>query len=553
MLKVIKDYVNKKKQIHVKQLEKNTKILKLVNEYIKNIKIDKFLTNKEKLFLAYNEYKEYPKCTVCGEYTYLKKNNSFSDTCSKKCRYKLVGQKMKNTKLKKYGKVNTCTKDHLIEHFGVENISQLPGIGEKISKTKLNFSVTKKESINNKRKQTNFNKYGFEHPIQRIEIKEKINQTNLLKYGVENHLQITEVRKKGQKVRSLDSFKRINENYYFKPMFSENDFLNRENDKVKFDFLCKKCENIYKSRYADGHITSLCPTCFPKNCGTSKLEKDVLHFVEGVVGYKITDVNVKLLVIPKHKRKTEIDIYLPEKNIGIEFNGVYYHQDLKTKHFDKFLSAKGLGIKLIQITDYDWINNNQIIKKRLRYILGTIKYSIGARKCVIKEIDTKIKNLFLNKYHLQGEDKSSIKLGAFYKNRLVGVMTFSKPRFNTNFAVELSRFCIISGFKFPGLANKLFSYYINNFNPASIISYSKNDYGYGMLYKSLGFTFSHYSNPNFLWIKHKQVLSRYQTQKHLLKNILRNFDDSKSAVCNMYDNGFMRYFDSGNSVWVWQK
>ena len=44
---------------------------------------------------------------------------------------------------------------------------------------------------------------------------------------------------------------------------------------------------------------------------------------------------------------------------------------------------------------------------------------IYARKCIIKEISIIDKNEFLNKYHIQGEDKSKVKLGLFYANELV--------------------------------------------------------------------------------------------------------------------------------------
>ena len=56
-----------------------------------------------------------------------------------------------------------------------------------------------------------------------------------------------------------------------------------------------------------------------------------------------------------------------------------------------------------------------------RWVFFDGLYKLYGRKCEIIEIDTKCKNKFLNKYHIQGVDKSSVKLGAFYKGRLVAV------------------------------------------------------------------------------------------------------------------------------------
>ena len=112
-----------------------------------------------KLYLAYTETKDIPKCIICGKEVNFKKfGRGFSKYCSMKCigLDKDLQLKRETTTNKLYGGKFTLTSPVLL----------------------------------NKVKNTNIKKYGVEYPQQLIEIKEKIQQTNLLKYGVEQHLQL---------------------------------------------------------------------------------------------------------------------------------------------------------------------------------------------------------------------------------------------------------------------------------------------------------------------------------------------------------------------------
>ena len=85
----------------------------------------------------------------------------------------------------------------------------------------------------------------------------------------------------------------------------------------------------------------------------------------------------------------EIDIFIPSKNIAIEVNGLYWHSsgdkniENKNKHLEKTIACENLGVELLHITDYEWINKKEIIKNLLRSKLGLNK-KVYARKCVIK-------------------------------------------------------------------------------------------------------------------------------------------------------------------------
>ena len=188
----------------------------------------------------------------------------------------------------------------------------------------------------------------------------------------------------------------------------------------------------------------------------------------------------------------------------------------------------------------------QIVKSRLKNILGGNNYKIGARKCTIREIDNKLKNKFLNKYHIQGEDKSSVKLGAFYKNRLVAVMTFCKRRYDKGEGFELIRFCTISNFNIVGIASKLLKHFERNYNPIEIVSYADRRWSDGGLYRALGFTLDHISPPNFFIMKNYSIReSRLKYQKHKLHKLLKVYKPELTAWMNIQLNSYDRIWDCG--------
>jgi len=181
-------------------------------------------------------------------------------------------------------------------------------------------------------------------------------------------------------------------------------------------------------------------------------------------------------------------------------------------------------------------------------------YSIGARKCIIKELDSKTKNKFLDKYHIQGKDNSSIKLGAFYKARLVAVMTFGKRRIalgkkeSKDNEYELLRFVTVANFNIIGIASKLLKYFERNYNPLKLITYADRRWSQGNLYHQLGFEFSHISKPNYFYFKNNEIkrYHRFNFRKNVLYYKIDKYDVNLTEVQNMKNNNYTRIFDCGN-------
>jgi len=403
-----------------------------------------------------------------------------------------------------------------------------------------------------KRKKTCLKKYGVDSYLKTPGILEKTKITNLRKYGYEHASQNKEIKEKilkSHKIYIYNSFKKFQDRII--PMFSIEEFTGCGYDK-DYKWKCVKCGKVFQCNYADGRVPR-CYVCNPKLHAVE--ENNLFNFINSLEG----------VIIDRNRRNLkgkELDIYIPDKKIAIEYNGIYWHGELasgkdSTYHLNKTVECEKKGIKLIHIFEDEWLNKKEIVKSRLKHILNKTKYSIGARKCKINLISIDLKNKFLNKYHLQGRDRSSIHLGAFYKNHLIAVMTFSKLRKalgqnNIKNSWELSRFATIKNFTITGVANKILSYFEKNYKPTYIISYADRRWSQGNLYYKLEFKMDHISKPSYWYIKAGIIkrIHRFNFRKNILKNKLSNFDPTKTEWENMQNNKYDRVWDCGNYVFI---
>ena len=184
---------------------------------------------------------------------------------------------------------------------------------------------------------------------------------------------------------------------------------------------------------------------------------------------------------------------------------------------------------------------------------------IHGRKCEIREIDNKIKREFLNTHHIQGSDNSQIKYGAFYENKLVAVMTFSKPRTalgkvkhstTKKYEFELVRFATDNSIRVVGIAGKLLSHFKRNNKWKVIYSYADIRWSSGKLYETLGFDLENISTNQYFYIVDNKRKHRYKYRKDMLKNTLPNYDPDKTEYENMEDAGYWRVWGCGTLKYV---
>lgn len=319
--------------------------------------------------------------------------------------------------------------------------------------------------------------------------------------------------------------------------------------------VCKSVFNFHSQIFRNSKTvgSKVCPTCFPRLTGSSGAEKEVVAFLKSA-GVSIVENDRSIL-----PHGMELDIWIPDKNIAIEYNGLYWHSEsvsnlaknLENKR--KRLAAK--GIRLIHIMEDEWIFKPEIVKSRLMQILniGT-KRRIHARKLSITHINSRERDDFLDENHIQGRDIAKIRYGAFDGSDLVAVMTFKPSNFvkgGDGSVLELSRFAVSKGCHIPGIASRLFNSFIKEHNPDRVISYADSRWSTGNLYSTLGFKFIHQSKLNYWYFKPNERvrLHRSNFMKHIL---VKNGADASSTEFEIMEGlGYYRIYDCGNSLWEW--
>ena len=258
--------------------------------------------------------------------------------------------------------------------------------------------------------------------------------------------------------------------------------------------------------------------------------------------------------------RKEIDLYYENIKFGIEFNGSYWHSEIykdKLYHQKKSLLAISKDVRLFHIFEHEWLDDSLQSKiiSSLRNIINEQEVTaIYARDCTIKHVDYTETKDFLEKYHLQNYATSSINLGIYKDNILIGIMTFGKPRFNDAYEYELVRLCYLPNIRVIGGTEKLFKYFLDKYSPDSIISYCDIAKFSGKVYETLGFKLDSITNPNYIWFNGNEsgVLTRYQTQKHRLIEAGLGTEDQTEAEI-MHNLGYVRIYDCGNYKFIWNK
>lgn len=437
---------------------------------------------------------------------------------------------------------------------------------QKMSKTKLQKYGTSTYNNREKFKETMMSKYqSLQSPTQKEVIKRGLENKsigfnskqykNFLKSkGVSNISFLPEIVEKKRNIALKKSYARMFVppfSEYCVPLFSLENFKGCVNYET-YPFRCTKCQQSFFG-WARNGVLPRCPTCFPPLNGTSQGEQELLDFIKSIYSGPVEQKN-RTLVAPR-----EIDIFLPELNLAFEYNGLYWHSELAGKdrnyHVSKTNLCEKAGVRLVQIFEPEWEFKKEILQSFIKKLLNVPCETFMGRKLAIVEYSKfNEPRQFLANHHIQGEGSGSVYYGLFDGGELLAVMSFSKSRYSTRYEWEINRFAIKSDTKILGGGEKLFSAFVRDYNPQSVISFSDRRLFQGNIYQKLGFVLDHISAPNYFYFKEPALLleSRLKYQKHKLASKLINFDASKTEWENMQLNGYNRIWDCGNVAWIWK-
>ena len=483
-------------------------------------------TLQEKLYLLYHE-RTY--CSVCGKPNPFKNwSYGYTTVCCPECnRIRSSRDMAKNT----MGTMQTAEakakrKLTVQERYGCDNVFQSKEIKEAI-------------------KQTNLVKYGADNPNKNSMIRDKIKETSIRKYGVNSYTQTAEYKEKTTKKRleQISTFEKKNNCTEVEKLIKQ----------YGQGWLSLKLPKVYYLRYKfiDNKYLDKIEKYFKEtNDNVSHCEKEIYEYCCSLLpNEEILSGDRKLLRGEGTYR--ELDIYIPNKNIAIEYNGAYWHQfHEKDYHLNKSEMCAEKGVRLIHIWDDLWYSKKDIYKSIIASALGVYERKIYARKCECKELDFKTYSEFLIENHIQGSVNSSIRYGLFYEGELVQVAGWGKSRFKKG-EFELHRMCTKLNTQVIGGFSKL----IKHCGLDEFTSYVDRDIYNGKGYLSCGFKIDGYTDVGYFYLTSNfrvPRINRVSVQKHKLKNILKEYDDSLSETENMENNGYFKLYNCGNIIVSWK-
>lgn len=488
-------------------------------EYSSTLDIN--ISFKEKILFFFQKKTERPKCVTCGSELKFRErfDKPYGEFCSLDC--------INNNKTEMVNRqVNTFQKKYGVDFYPQHN--------EFVSKQKNTKKIKYgDENYNNtlKTKETKKQKYGDED----FNNLEKYKITCQSKYGVSNY-------------SKSNSYKNLIKTNY-KKIYPDINFIDIK--KTFVDIKCEKCDTIFEiskqlfyERYKRNH--QICLTCNP--LGQSQRSN---HEVE--LSLFLTSLNVNHELNNRNLIGKELDLFIPNKKLAIEINGLYWHNELFLEsdyHLKKTELCNSKDVSLMHIFEDEWIYKKNIVYSIIKNKLNISDKKYYARQCVVKEVSSKETSVFLDENHIQGNVKSKIRLGLYYNNKLISLMTFSKGRLimgGKKDEWELTRFCNLIDTNVIGGASKLFNFFLKKYKPNKIISYSDIRLFDGKLYEKLGFERKSQSVPNYWYVINSKRFYRFNFTKSKL--VSEGFDKNKTEKQIMFERKFYRIYDCGNIRW----
>jgi hypothetical protein len=298
-----------------------------------------------------------------------------------------------------------------------------------------------------------------------------------------------------------------------------------------------------------------CPKCGVRD---SKAENEIFNFCCNYFGENNVIKGTRKEIYPY-----EIDIYIPSLKTGIEYNGVVWHStdyiSDNNYHLKKLQACQKKGIKLIQIFEDEYLLHKEIVLEKLKHLLHVQEDypKVMARKCTVEKITAETAKAFLEKNHIQGYATSTLHIGAYYNNELMGVMSFRREIKGSN-NWELTRFASNNSFICQGLGGKIFSYFIKNYDPEQVKSFADRRWTLNEdnnLYLNLGFKFDSYVRPDYHYVHPGKEVKREHKFKFRKQILHKKYGLPLSMTESQMTKklGYLKIYDCGLIKYVYKK
>jgi Zn finger protein HypA/HybF involved in hydrogenase expression len=513
--------------------ELRIKLINQINSYSKQKYFESHLIQEEKdeinhyfgdtigqkIYNYYHNITSQPLC-ICGKPLKFKSFSvGYLQYCSTSCKSK---HQIRNPEASK--KAYETYKQIMRSKYGVDNYWQT----EESKNLKRDFSNRLKRSPEAekialiKRETTNLQKYGNKCALHGVN-HDKTQQILDKKYGING------VQKLANKTAMENRHLKFRETIRKWCELNQIEILSLNFRQSKNVFKCKKCGQ--KFHRINGYPQ--CPKCNKHNQFISKKEKEIVKYIRFIYTGPVWENDRHTL------NGKELDIYLPDLKLAIEYNGTYWHgyhkgtdqslYEFKKKIESKRLECQSLGIRLITIDECDYLDRPEVFKRFLNDQLLP-RRRVYARNCEIKEIDTNTAKNFCKYYHVNGFRGGKYKYGLYHNDELLIVAIFGKHKSE----YECVRLCYKTGYDIIGGWAKIQKHFGKRFLHYINLKYFQGE-------NKTGFGFRFLINGIIL---HRNALQKKTgLYKHCTK-IDTNLSDFQNCLMN---NG-IAIFDLGNDI-----
>src|SRR3990167_2573930 len=206
-----------------------------------------------------------------------------------------------------------------------------------------------------------------------------------------------------------------------------------------FVFRCKLCNLECEKTLVSFERGSLCPECFPRSKSIAELE--IFSFVKNI--YPDALSGDRKVLKPK-----ELDIWVPNKNVAIEYNGLYWHSDgavdknmSEDYHLKKLDLATKKVIRLVQFFSDEWRNRREACQNVIRCCL-VYPPSHDDPMIINDYLQRSVEREFFEKFHVNGFSSSSRAFGLKSEGKLIAVLSVKNKGAGV---YEIVRFVALAG------------------------------------------------------------------------------------------------------------
>lgn len=350
------------------------------------------------------------------------------------------------------------------------------------------------------------------------------------------------------------------------------------NDSVECEICKKKFKKITNTHLKDVHDITMSeyisryPDAKVLNDGLQQLHKEISKQINQERGYAYRssiELEIEEFIRSFYTGEVltnfrgfgqELDLYLPDKNLAIEYNGFPWHTEYfggkhKTYHLDKTMMCEDNRVKLIHIFADEYHSRGYLVKDKIRHAIIKSSDKVYARKCEVVDVTPDYKSEFLNDHHIQGNGKGKFIYGLKYNGELIAIATFSKPRTGISKSTDnIGKYELVRyASKVPVLGglDKLISRFGKDHTDCrELISYADRRWTYKLdnIYMRTGWEMVSSTKPNYWYIKNRQRIHRYSMTKHRLVEM--GGDPSMTEFEIALSMGYDRIWDCGNLKYV---